>query len=390
MKRFLCVLMVTMMFLAPASPCLSAADEAGTARYTADGKLDERSRIMEFRDISARELIAGMGAGWNLGNTLDAVRAGTGTPTQFETAWGNPVTTPDMVKLLADTGFSTFRVPVTWEAHIGPAPDYKIDGAWMDRVQEVVDYGIDNGLTVILNLHHEDWHFPSYENLKGVEEELTAVWGQIAGRFGGYSEKLIFEIMNEPRMKGTSQEWSGGTAEARDAVNQWNAAAVKTIRAAGGHNALRYIMVPTIAASADDVPLKGFVLPGDDRVIVSVHAYTPYNFALNTSAPDNAFTPAVARQIDALFVRLDKFFLSKDIPVVLGECGALDKKNNLEARVAWASYYAGKGAEYGIPCVWWDNGIRSTTTGESFGIMDRRNVTWWYPEIAEAFIAPYR
>ncbi|MCL2810442.1 MAG: glycoside hydrolase family 5 protein [Clostridia bacterium] len=346
--------------------------------------------MMDFRDLSAQELLAGMGAGWNLGNTLDAICSRLGTPAQCEMAWGNPVTTPEMVKLLADTGFSTFRIPVTWEAHIGPAPEYKIDEPWMDRVQEVVDYGIDNGLYVILNLHHEDWHFPSYDNYESVEGKLIAVWTQIAGRFGGYSEKLLFETMNEPRMKGTPQEWSGGTAEARDVLNRWNAAIVAAVRDTEGHNAQRYILVPTIAASADEVALRGFVLPEDDRVIVSVHAYTPYNFALNTKAPDNIFTSSVAREIDALFRRLDRFFLSKGIPVVMGECGSVEK-GNLESRVEWAAHYAGKAAEHGVPVIWWDNGIQITpANNEGFGVMDRRNVTWWYPEIVEAFIAPYR
>jgi len=362
---------------------------AGNARV-AYSQQDERPRMMCFKDVSAQELIAGMGAGWSLGNTLDATRSGPGTPIQFETAWGNPATTPEMIKLVADTGFRTLRVPVTWDRHIGPAPGYEIDAAWMDRVQEVVDYGIDSGLYVILNLHHEEWHFPSYANSKAAEAKLAAVWGQIAGRFGGYSEKLIFETMNEPRTKGTPHEWTGGTEEARDVINGWNDAAVKAIRASGGHNALRYIMVPTIAASADLPALLGFVMPEDDRVIVSVHAYAPYNFALNTNAPDNAFTPGVASQIDALFVRLERHFLSKGIPVVLGECGAVEK-DNVDARVQWAAYYAGKAAEHGVPCIWWDNGHRTTPKGnEGFGLMDRKNAAWWYPQIAEAFIAPYR
>ena len=354
------------------------------------GKLDERSRIMDFSDVTVKELLTGMGAGWNLGNTLDATRSGSGTVAQFEMAWGNPVTNFDMIKLLADTGFSTLRIPITWEAHIGPAPDFRIHGMWMDRIQEVVDYGIDNGLYVIINLHHEDWHFPSYANYSEAEAKLCAVWAQIAGRFGGYSEKLIFETLNEPRMKGTAQEWSGGTPEARDVVNRWNAAIVRTIRASEGYNALRYILVPTIAASGDEIPLKGFVPPEDPRIIASIHAYTPYHMALNTHAPKvNVFDEGAKRDIDALFLRLDQYLLSKGIPVVLGECGCINK-DNPDDRIAWAAYYAGKAAEYGIPCIWWDNGVKTASGGESFGIMDRRNASWWEPEITEAFIAPFR
>jgi len=346
---------------------------------------------MSFNNITAPDLIAMMGAGWNLGNTMDATRDGRGTPSQFETAWGNPITTNDMIKLLADTGFSTLRIPVTWDKHIGAGPEYQIEAEWMNRVQEIVDYGIDNGLIVIINLHHEDWIFPSYERYDEIETKLVAVWAQIAGRFGGYSEKLIFETMNEPRMRGTGQEWTGGTSEARDVINRWNDTIVKTIRVSEGHNPLRFIMVPTIAASAEEIPLKDFVLPDDKYVIASIHAYTPYNFALNTNAPnDNVFTSSTARDIDTLFKRLEHYLLSNGIYVVIGECGSVEK-NNLESRADWAAYYSGKGAEYGIPCIWWDNGAQITPKGnEGFGIMDRRRLTWWYPSIVEAFLIPYQ
>jgi endoglucanase len=265
----------------------------------------------------------------------------------------------------------------------------------LDRVREIVDYGMERGLYVIINSHHDDaWQFPSYENYEETKAKLTALWAQIAERFGGYSEKLIFEGMNEPRMKGTGQEWSGGTEEARDVINLWNAAFVSTIRESGGNNGKRWLMVPTIAASGDKPALDGFVMPHDEagRVIVSIHAYTPYNFALNTRSKDAEFDPADpghTGSIDNLFTRLDERFLSEGIPVVIGETGCLNKDNNLEARVNWTQYYFGKAAEYGIPCVWWDNGIRLTTNGESFGLMDRRNAEWWFPEIAEAIVTGF-
>ncbi|MDR2532257.1 MAG: glycoside hydrolase family 5 protein [Oscillospiraceae bacterium] len=359
-----------------------------------DNETDESMRIMEFRELSAQQLLSEMGAGWNLGNTLDARRSQKGSPQQQETAWGNPVTSPEMIGLLADTGFRTLRIPVTWEVYIGSAPDYSIDEIMLDRVQEIVDYGIDRDLYVILNTHHENWQFPSYENYEETKAKLVAVWGQIAERFGGYSEKLIFEAMNEPRMKGTNQEWTGGTEEARDVINKWNQAFVEAIRASGGHNERRWLMVPTIAASGDLPALRGFVMPHDEseRTIASIHAYTPYNFALNTRSEEAEFdpeNPAHTRDIDALFSRLDEYLLSEGIPVIMGETGCLNKEN-LDARVAWTNYYASVSASYGVPMIWWDNGINITNNGESFGIMDRRNVSWWYPEIAEALVSHFQ
>ena len=348
---------------------------------------------MGFRELTASQLTTEMGAGWSLGNTLDSIHRAGGAPEQQETAWGNPITTPEMIRLVADSGFNTLRIPVTWEPHIGPAPGYTVDEAWLGRVQEIVDYGFAAGLYVIINMHHEAWHFPSYENYDEAAARMTAVWAQIAERFRGYSEKLIFEDLNEPRMTGTPFEWTGGNAEARDVVNRWNADFVKTIRAGGGHNAGRWLMVPTIAASGDGTALTGFVKPDDDRVIVSIHAYAPYNFALNTNAPDDVrfdlADPLHTMDIDALFKRLDMVFLSKGIPVVLGEIGCINK-NNPEARADWARYYTETAKSYGIPCIWWDNGISMAYDGgEGFGLMDRRNLEWWYPEIVEAFISAF-
>jgi endoglucanase len=356
--------------------------------------LDENVRIMDFRELTAAQLMSAMGAGWNAGNALDARRVRGSTPLQQETAWGNPRTSPAMIQLLVDTGFRTLRIPVTWEAFIGEAPDYIIDEEFMERVQEVVDYGIDRGMYVILNTHHEHWQHPVESNYETARDKLVAVWEQICARFGGYSELLIFEGMNEPRLRETEFEWRGGTEEARDVINKWNQAFVDTVRNSAGHNPKRWVMIPTHAASGDPPALRDFIVPEDDNIIVSIHAYVPYNFALNVNARterNRTFDPeneANTRDIDSLFRRLNEHFISKGIPVVMGEMGCLNKENP-EDRVAWTYYYAGIAAELGIPCVWWDNGARLSLRGESFGIMDRRAAEWWYPEIARAMVESF-
>jgi endoglucanase len=353
--------------------------------------------LMDFRELSAEQLLSEMGAGWNLGNTLDGGHGRSGrTPTQQETAWGNPVTTPEMIQLLVDTGFRTLRVPVTWQGFIGEAPDYLIAEEFMNRVQEVVDYGIDLDMYVILNMHHEDgWLFPSYENYEDAKAKLTAAWAQIAERFSGYSEKLLFEGMNEPRMKGTDYEWRGGTEEARDVINRWNFAFVETVRASGGNNALRWLMVTTHAAASFEPQITDLVMPDADNIIVSIHQYLPHNFALNPRSSRDDFDPeneSHTRDINSMFERLYNRFISQGIPVVLGEMGSINK-GNLEARVAATKYYTELAASHGIPCVWWDNGINERNPDrrdeEAFGIMNRREATWWHPEIAEAMVAAF-
>jgi len=355
---------------------------------------------MPFNEnITAFQVARAMGAGWNLGNTLEA-RPASGMPlavSSQETAWGNPITSREMIELLALSEFRTLRIPITWERFIGPAPDYIVDTALIDRVQEIVDWAFEFDLYVIINTHHERWNFPSSDNEEAAKI-LASLWTQVGSRFAGYSEKLIFESMNEPRMFDTSYEWSGGTTESRGTINIWNQVFIETIRSTGGHNDKRFLMIPTYAASADQKVLDDMWVPRrDNRVMVSVHAYTPYDLALNTRSPRYTFDSNIAedvREIDALFERLYSEFIIHGRAVVMGEMGMLYKgtsdEGNVENRSAWADYYTARAAAIGIPCLWWDNGIRTTTNNEAFALMNRQSVSWYYPQIVEAMVKNYR
>ncbi len=334
--------------------------------------------------LTATELVKEMKLGWNLGNTLDATQP-TWTkvtdPIKFETSWGNVQTTQEIIDTVKAAGFNIVRIPVTWDVHIGDAPDYKIQPEWMARVKEVVNYAYGDGTFVILNLHHEDWHFPSEENYPAASEKLKAVWTQIAAEFADYDQHLIFEGMNEPRMKGTPQEWSGGNKEAREVINKLNADFVSTIRAQGGNNPDRCLMIPTIAASGDSAALQDFVVPDDDKVIVSIHAYKPYGFALDKNGTKEYNPETDTNEIDTIIYNLKTNFLDKGIPVVIGEYGFMNKEN-IDARVAALDYYLSSARSNGIPCVWWDNAA-FIGSGENFGLLDRSTCTWKYPELME-------
>jgi len=339
-----------------------------------------------MRNLTSAELVKEIRIGWNLGDTLDA----TGKRSiASETSWDNPITTKAMYDIVRASGFNTARIPVSWENHMGKAPEYIIDKNWLDRVNEVVDYAIDNGMITIFDQHHEKWHDPTYANLEITMDRLRKVWAQIAERFKGYDEKLIFESMNEPRMIGTIYEWNGGNEEGWDVINKLNEVFIETIRNSGGNNRLRHLLVPTYAASSNLNALHGFKLPAnaDDKVMVSVHSYTPYEFALS-SGKVSAWSPSNQKdtgEIDNLMCNLDDVFISKGIPVILGEFGARDK-DNLESRVLWARYYVQKARLKGIPCIWWDNGIFEGK-GERFGLLDRNNLNWRYPEIIDALMS---
>ena len=340
---------------------------------------------MEIRDIPSTELVKEMTIGWNLGNTMDA----TGNSTvAAEVSWQPNKTSEPMCALLKDSGFNVFRVPVSWGMHMDE--NYNVDPEWMARVHEIVDYGINNGLFVILNTHHEEWYFPSEKDKEQDIEQLTALWKQIAEEFKGYDEHLIFEGLNEPRMRGTAMEWNGGNADSRAIVAEYAQAFYNTVRESGGNNAKRHLMLTGYAASSSRVALQDVWLPeGDDKVIVSVHAYLPYSLALDTKGTDKWDEASGQNDIDNFFYTLDDLFLSKNIPVIVGEFGTVNK-DNLDDRVACAKYYVQQAKEHGVPMVWWDNNA-FVGNGENFGLMDREPMPEWkFPELVDALTSPYK
>lgn len=337
---------------------------------------------MEIRDISSWDLVKEMTIGWNLGNTMDA----TGNNTvDAEISWQPARTTEQMVQLLKDTGFNVFRVPVSWGEHMDS--DYTVDPQWMARVHEIVDYGIDNGMFVILNTHHEEWYFPTESDKEQDIDQLTALWEQIAEEFKGYDEHLIFEGLNEPRLRGTPQEWTGGDDASRAIVSEYAQAFYNTVRASGGNNEKRHLMLTGYAASSTYACLDQVWLPeNDDKVIVSVHAYLPYNLALNTQGTDKWDPDKDEHEIDSFFDTLNMLFLYKKVPVIIGEFGSVNK-DNLDDRIACAKYYVEKGREFGVPMVWWDNNA-VFGNGENFGLMERGFMPEWrFQELVDTLIS---
>ena len=227
---------------------------------------------------------------------------------------------------------------------------------------------------------------------------LTSVWTQVANTFRDYDEHLILESMNEPRLVGTNFEWywtgSDKTCqEAADCINRLNQLFVDTVRATGGGNAARYLAVPAYDASPYYAANAAFQLPedtADNRIIVSAHAYTPYDFALNLTSSDRTFDLEKDSQkkseIGQFLNELYKRFVSEGIPVIMDEYGAMEKSGNLQDRVNFAAYYVASASARGITCCWWDNHVFQGT-GERFGIFDRIKCEWVYPEIVQAIQA---
>ncbi|MGN0608593.1 MAG: cellulase family glycosylhydrolase, partial [Oscillospiraceae bacterium] len=333
--------------------------------------------------LSAAQIVEEMGVGWNLGNSLDAF--GAGSISGHETYWGNPVVTEDLIKAVKAKGFNTVRVPVTWYEHITVSGStYTIDTAWLARVKQVVDYAYNNGMYVILNIHHEDWINRSDFNSSytAMSTELKQVWTQIASYFSDYGQRLIFEGMNEPRAVGNDSinQWTGNSA-CYDVVNKLDADFISTVRSVDSpYKTNRLLMVPGYAASGDYGIYSSLDkdLFSDPYVAASVHAYKPYDFAMNDEADHSDFSSEYKAQLDGIFGDLRSFFTQDDIPVVIGEFST-SNYGYTAARVDWAEYYMTLAKEIGAACVLWDNNAEtnSSNPSEAHGYINRSNNTWY-------------
>lgn len=370
-----------------------------------------------LKNADTEAILEDMGLGWNLGNSLDAT-GGSGLDT--ETSWSNPKTTQALIDKAKSLGFNTVRVPVSWGKHVS-GDNYTIDSAWLARVKEVVDYCYKNDMYVILNIHHDTkssasasgaGYYPRSSAYSSSEKFVTSVWSQAAEYFKDYDYHLIFETLNEPRLIGTGYEWwfnkwniPSEVKDAIDCINKLNQKAVDTIRATGSNNKGRLIMCPGYDASIDGATVSGFKLPTDisgnkNRIAVSIHAYSPYNFAMNVDTSNGAtstYSSSIKDELKNLFSTLKSNFRDKGIPVVIGEFGSTDKNNTAE-RVKWATDYTALAKKNNIPCLLWDNNAFAVYNGSSIvlnseyhGYINRKNNTVTSPakDVIEALMKPY-
>lgn len=390
MRKILCFLFVCLLLLGCITPVFA---EGGSI------VIPDMSGILQFKvpQNEAMTFVQNMRIGWNLGNTFDATYEGPMDEMKIESLWCGVETTEEMIEAIHAAGFNTLRLPVSWHNHVS-GENYVISKPWLDRVQQVADWALERGMYVILNIHHDNekgYLYPSKEHHETSERYVRAIWTQLAERFADYDQHLVFEAMNEPRLKGTDVEWwfdgkDVRALEAAECINLLNQAFVDTVRAGGGKNADRYLMVPGYCANPAFEAASYFRLPEDptdNRLIVSAHAYTPYSFALEMpgtrsfSAVSASQTREIANFMNDLYTK----FVKNGVPVVIGEFGAMDKDGNLQDRVEFAAYYVAAASARGFACVWWDNNIFSGS-GERFGLFDRKTCTWPDPELLEALM----
>lgn len=353
------------------------------------------------------QMAQNMAIGWNLGNTLDAT-AGDNEYTRglnTETAWGMPKTTKAMITAVKNAGFKTIRIPVSWHDHITDS-NYTIDSAWMARVKEVVDYAYSQNMCVIINVHHDNFSISDISSNYGYalstdssiqtksKAYLQKVWTQIATTFATYDQKLVFELLNEPRDVGGKvwgNEWwisDNNATTINSIITAYEQTSLGAIRAVSG-NENRYLMAPAYAGSSGWV--TKYSLPTDtasDKLILSFHAYSPYNFAMSGS--DTTFTESHKSELNSMFSKVHNAF--PKIGIVIGEASCTNK-GNLAEREKWFTYYFGTAySTYGMPTVLWDNMVETVDcaennpydgkiNGEHHGYLNRKSLEWYFPTL---------
>lgn len=323
------------------SDASGGSDVSGASDASGSAAQDEGSN-----DVTSIEMIRLMGNGINLGNTLEAYAhqnyLNGADPADAETAWGQPITTPEMIQGMKDAGFDTLRVPIAWTNGMNfESGDYTIDERLFARVEQVVNYALDADMYVIINDHWDG----SWWGMFGSADEAVrdkafemykSMWTQIGERFADYSYKLIFEGANEElgdRLNDSDITGSKGVLnknECYEMTNRINSEFVKTIRALGGRNADRFLLIAgyntDITMTCDD----RFVMPEDSaqRLLLSVHYYTPWDYC-GTDSVNRWGSPQDVSEQNGLFEKLSKFS-EQGYGVVIGEYAVMMKNGGIK------------------------------------------------------------
>jgi endoglucanase len=332
-----------------------------------------------------------MGAGWNAGNTMEA--------TGGETAWGNPLLNQTIFNAVKAAGFKTVRLPVAW-SQFSDSANYVISSTWMARVTEVVNMALNAGLYVIVNEHWDGgWmNNPTYAQQASINNRLSIMWKQIATNFRDFDNRLLFAGTNEVMM---ANDYNTPTAEYYTVQNSFNQAFVNAVRATGGNNASRYLVVQGFNTNID-YTTSYFVMPTDtasNHLLVEVHYYDPYDFTLNTTsnitqwgaiATDSGKVESWANEshVDSQFQKMKSNYIDKGIGVIMGEFGVGSRftVSGFDTyRVYYDKYVTQSAVSHGmIPC-YWDSGCPATDG--SSGIFDRNNGNKAYPDIVNAIVS---
>ena len=316
---------------------------------------------------NAIEMSRRMGNGINLGNTMEACNNGkSGTlkkdnPVFYETSWGQPVTTPEMLQAMKACGFDTIRIPVAWMTNATrlDREDYTISDAYMDRVEEIVNYALDAGMIVIINDHWDGgWWGMFGSDTEATRtlamEAYTGMWQQLSERFGKYDWHLVFESANEelgarfdensPLYCEDSLAHTMPDDQRYALTNRINQVFVDTVRASGGNNADRFLLIAGFGTDIVHTSDSRFEMPQDPaegRLLLSVHYYSPWSYC-GASSANGATLWGKKSDYETMYSELSRMekFTSAGYGVVIGEYGALPGSDGIMKKNAPAYHEA--------------------------------------------------
>jgi endoglucanase len=330
--------------------------------------------------LTAGNMLQQMSPGINLGNTLEAINGSITPPASSsqETYWGNPPANQAIFDAYKAAGFKSVRIPVAWSEYSDS--NNNIAAFWLARVKQVVDYARNSGLYVIINIHWDGgWlNQTTYAVQATNNAKLAKFWTQIATTFKDYDDHLLFAGTNEV---GQDNTYGAPTTEYCAVQNGYNQAFVNAVRATGGNNATRFLVVQAYFTNIDYAVSCNATLPTDtatSRLAMEVHYYDPYDFTINgnstvwqwgSSVPDSATKEGWADEpwVDGQFLKMQTNFVNKGVPVIVGEYGAYLKPaypGMNTYRQAWIKYVTKSMVQHGVVPMWWDTGeFFDRTTG---------------------------
>ena len=345
---------------------------------------------------TAKVLAAKIVAGWNLGNSLEV-------PSD-ETAWGNPKTTQQLIDAVKASGINAIRIPCAWDSYIEDATTCKIKASWLTRVKEVLDYCIKDNMYVIINIHWDGgWleNNPTYGKQVAVNAKQKVLWEQIAVYFRSYDEHLLFAGTNE-----VHADYNTPSTENLTVQMSYNQTFVNAVRSTGGKNAYRNLIIQSYntnigyAGSYLKVPTDAVA----NKLMVEVHYYDPYDFALDTSTSGlylwgknfaqygSVSSWGQEDYVQSQFQSMKTNFVDKGYPVILGEFGAIRRssltgsalQHHLDARAYYYQYVTQQAKSYGLVPFVWDNGA---TGDKGMGIFNRSDGSVFDLQTLNAYIA---
>ncbi|MET8211170.1 cellulase family glycosylhydrolase [Streptomyces sp. NPDC005373] len=317
--------------------------------------------------VSAMHTVAAMQPSWNLGNTLDAI--------PDETSWGNPPVTKALFDTVKSQGFRSVRIPVTWGNHQSAQAPYTVDAAFLSRVRQVVDWAQADGLRVVLNVHHDSWQWINKmaTDHDQVLARYDATWQQIATAFKDEPRTLLFESINEPAFDNADD------VHKMELVDELNTSFHRIVRASGGTNAQRLLVLPTVGATPDQTLMDDLAATIDElhdpNLVATVHYYSFWPFSVNI-AGYTRFDATVQQDMTDAFARMHDTFVAKGIPVYLGEYGLLSYPDythqDYVERGEALKYFEALGHAARV------NGV-TTALWDPFSLLNRETLQWRDP-----------